>query len=308
MSLNKFAKEEENKDKMVLMYLYNDTNLVNKDVRGRQQYYDMSDYNFEHRYEGEKNYSQHQETYPNYMYQNFGSWGQYALTKSFPKPKMFSYNIRTRMKNDDSCQIGVSYKALEEMIHDDLVLHVAILEDGVPNSFESSSLGEKIDTCDNILRKMLPNSDGTFLGAVSLDDSGDAVLSFDRADINLVNMEKSRLVVFIQSRNGKIIYETKRFNNHPFQELGEWADTPNLVAKPMCIKQDLTVRKTAVHLKTPLMSSARFELVNSKGQVLYTSSFSSGVTIIPLPAMSKGVYVARLSDIYTSYSKRFVLR
>lgn len=292
---------------MVLMFLYNDTNLVNVDVRGRQEYYGISNTGFEHRYEGEKNYTQSEEMYPYYMYQDFGSWGHYALTKSYPKPKMFAYDIRTRMKNDDTCQIGVSYKALQEITHDDLVLHVAILEDGVPNSFENSSLGKKIDTCDNILRKMLPSSEGSFLGAVPIDDSGDVVLSFDRAEINLVDLEKSRLVVFVQSRNGKIVYETKRFDNHPFQELGEWDDTQIMSNINPAFSKGITVKDRVAYFDKKITKGSTFSLINCRGQVLSQHFLSYGTSNIKLPYLPKGLYFFQLNNAEDTKECKYIV-
>lgn len=285
--------EEQDKDKIGLIYLYKNDTLSSVDASIRKSYYNL--YGFNHRYDGQNEIYEPYQMYLSYLYQKWpetSGWGKYYPENSYAKPKIVNFIINTKLRNDGSASVRIDYEILEEINDTDIVLHVALIEDGIPNTFESGALGEKMPVCNNILRKMAPDGNGTLLGAFEVGDTGSAQMSFDKNRGEVSNYDNTRLIVYFQSRDNFKIYETARLDQHPFQDHGTWEQTALHNKNDNIFKLGIkfSANNKTISLSRSMEGCASLKVFNMSGREICSLNLIGGHKKIKIPELTKGVY------------------
>ncbi len=290
--------EEQDKDKIALIYLFQNEELTSTDAEVRESYYNIS--GFEHRYDGQNEIYDPYQMYLSYLYQKWpetSSWGKYYPEDSYTKPKIVDFIINTKLQSDGGAGIRVDYKILEEIIDTDIVLHIALVEDGISNTFENGSLGEKIPICNNVLRKMAPDGNGTLLGSLEIGDTGSVFVTIDKIRGTVSNYDNTRLIVYFQSKDGFKIYETERLNQHPFQDYGTWGETNiDNITKDKVASVRVNVSDGLLKFSKAFDEQSIIKIFNITGRQVFTYSVNCGENSFTLPTLSKGLYTISINN------------
>lgn len=303
--------EEQDKDKIGLIYFYKNDTLNSVGASIRKNYYNLNSFN--HRYDGQNEIYDPYQIYLSYLYQKWpetSSWGKYYPEDSYAKPKIVDFIINTKLENDGSASIRVDYEILEEISDTDMVLHIALIEDGITNTFESGSLGEKLPVCNNILRKMSPDGNGTLLGSFDVGDTGSLLVSIDKSKGAVSNYDNTRLIVFFQSKGTFKIYETARLDQHPFQDYGTWGQTSvhNNAGKECLNNSSFTSNGKQIFFSDPISKTTYIKIYNLSGKCVMLKRIESGISNVSLSKLSKGLYTVALNLNGYEKSKRVLVK
>lgn len=183
-------------------------------------------------------------------------------------------------------------------VNDSLIAQVVVTEENVLKNSYAASPGANSETeYKYVMRKMLPDQHGTMLLNKGFGQKD--TLSVNWTIQNIKNTSQLRVVVFVQNKNTKEVYNARVFS--PLHIVGfqeEYANAPFLQIYPNPFNGELYF---TVNTDVAYMSLAITDLL---GKRVYTNSFEiQSAFKLDLSVLPKGVYTVHCSD-----GKRFLTK
>ncbi|MDP3558648.1 MAG: T9SS type A sorting domain-containing protein [Bacteroidota bacterium] len=187
-------------------------------------------------------------------------------------------------------------------LNDSLRAHIVVIEKNVLKSSYAASPGANSETnYEYVMRKMLPNQNGSFLFNRNLNGKDTLTLNWNLQKIK--NNSEIRIVAFVQNIITKEIYMAKLFSTTLLNNISELPENkfsfdvfPNPSSGLLTINP-LNLKNTANILVTNLL-----------GEIIYSDKITNNtLKEINLSNYSKGIYFITIKDNDNSISKKIIL-
>ncbi len=187
-------------------------------------------------------------------------------------------------------------------LNDTLRAHIVVIEKNVLKSSYAASPGANSETnYEYVMRKMLPNQNGSFL--INRGLNGKDTITLNWAMQKIKNNTQVRVVAFIQNVTTKEVYMAKLFSTNLSTGLSKTNNDQlgfNIFPNPT--SEDLTI--TTSNLK----NDASINIFDILGKSIFTESINNNAAIkINTKGFNKGIYSVLINDGINSYSKKLVV-
>jgi hypothetical protein len=184
---------------------------------------------------------------------------------------------------------------------DSLVAHIVVVEKNVLKSAYVASPGNNAETeYGYVMRKMLPNQNGTLLLHKAINESD--TVSFSAILSNIKNLNELRIVAFVQNVTTKEVYSAFLFNPQitNIKEERKLDNTFKIYPNPLA--------KTFTVSATDGETFKSINIVNLQGAVVYryTSSTESSFTSLDIE-ISAGMYFIEITNDAQRFVQRIVI-
>ena len=224
------------------------------------------------------------------------------------KDPRFEISIDTDFPSaaDDVLQMSIEILALDsdaDPIADDVVVQVAIVENQITDV--TGSNGETVFY--NVLKKMLPDAAGTSY-SINWVPGVERTLNFEWPVENIHNSNEIGIVVFVQNRESKEVYNT-RYHQAPPKNNRTVTGLPEDL-----LKGDISIypipTNDFIHLRfNQLNKSLSWELIDTKGVKLMSGDIDRNVSeqAIDVSKLADGAYFLTLNDGHSEPLTRKIL-
>ncbi|MDP1745653.1 MAG: T9SS type A sorting domain-containing protein [Bacteroidota bacterium] len=188
---------------------------------------------------------------------------------------------------------------------ENLVAHIVVIEKNVLKSAYLASPGSNSETSyEYVMRKMLPDADGTVLVNTANNGSDSTLINWTLHKIK--DIDELRVVVFVQNNTTKEVYQAQLFNPDKIASIKEVSFANSFSVFPNPAKDEITI-------SWGTNTNIRFiRLYNSLGQVVHSEVVNAGVPDIRLITdLPTGMYFieAERSDFrFKAYEKIVINR
>jgi thiol-disulfide isomerase/thioredoxin len=211
-------------------------------------------------------------------------------------------NVSTTI-NTNNLNTKIAFESLSASnVNDTLRAHIVVIEKNVLKSSYAASPGANSETnYEYVMRKMLPNQNGSFL--INRGLNGKDTITLNWAMQKIKNNAEVRVVAFVQNKNTKEVYMANLFSTNLSTGLSKTNNDQlwfNIFPNPT--SGDLTI--TTSNLK----NDASITILDILGKSIFTESINNNAALkINTKGFNKGLYSVLINDGINSYSKKLVV-
>lgn len=187
-------------------------------------------------------------------------------------------------------------------VNDSLRAHIVVIEKNVLKSSYAASPGANTESnYEYVMRKMLPNQNGSFLVNRNLNGKDTITLSWPMQKIK--NNAEVRVVAFVQNKNTKEVYMANLFSTNISTGI------PEMMPEGLSFKVYPNPANDFLYVSASnLMNDASITIVDILGKAILSETVSPNKTLLlNTSSFKKGIYFLILNDGMNSVSKKVVV-
>ncbi|MDP1799893.1 MAG: T9SS type A sorting domain-containing protein [Bacteroidota bacterium] len=211
-------------------------------------------------------------------------------------------NVSTTI-NTNNLSTKIAFESLSASnINDTLRAHVVVIEKNVLKSSYAASPGANSETnYEYVMRKMLPNQNGSFL--INRGLNGKDTITLNWAMQKIKNNVEVRIVAFVQNKNTKEVYMANMFSTN----LSTGVDEINAEQLSFHAYSD-PILKTITITSTKLKNTANIAIIDMSGKNVVSEKLTPGETIhLSTSSFNAGIYFIGLNDGVNFQSKKIII-
>lgn len=216
---------------------------------------------------------------------------QGVVNNETDRPTVFSINLNPSVNGTD-IEMEASVTSTIDFNNNNLRLHVVLIEDVINASDFNPAPTTNQQVFTYVMRKMLPNANGTTLASLTAGQTETINLNHNLDNLLTNDMENVSVVAFLQNHATREIYQSTAMNINS----ASVAELDNLQSE-IAMFPNPTSDLVTIASKSELTMDA-VEVVNGIGQVVYTESFGNGSAVqqhqFSMNSVDNGMYLVRI--------------
>jgi hypothetical protein len=226
---------------------------------------------------------------------------QGIVDAEYARPTIFGIDV-TGTYNNNQVTVDVDVTSFVDFNTPNTRLHVALMENELSRTDFSPLPTTSQQTFKYVMRKMLPNANGTTLATFTAGQTQSFELSHTLSNLLKGDMENVSVVVFVQNNATKEVYQAKAAKLS-----GNVGLTDNTLEHSMLVYPN-PASDFAIVTFTVETDQATIEVVNALGQTVFTQNLGSvnGEQFVQLSTstLSEGLYFVNLRTANGTATKR----
>jgi hypothetical protein len=226
---------------------------------------------------------------------------QGIVDAEYARPTIFGIDVTGTYYNNQ-VTVDVDVTSFVDFNTPNTRLHVALMENELSRTDFSPLPTTSQQTFKYVMRKMLPNANGTTLATFTAGQTQSFELSHTLSNLLKGNMENVSVVVFVQNNATKEVYQAKAAKLS-----GNVGLTDNTLEHSMLVYPN-PASDFAIVTFTAETDQATIEVVNALGQTVFTQNLGSvnGEQFVQLSTstLSEGLYFVNLRTANGTATKR----
>lgn len=220
------------------------------------------------------------------------------------RPTIFSIALNPTVNGND-VSLEASVTSTIDFNNNNLRLHVVLIEDVINASDFNPAPTTNQQVFTYVMRKMLPNANGTTLASLTAGQTETISLNHTLNNLIVGNMNNVSVVAFLQNHATREIYQSTamKINAANISEMeninAQIKMFPNPTSELVTITTDSELSMEAI------------EVVNSLGQVVYKENFGNGNAIaqhqFAMNHVDNGMYLVRIQTAKGVVVKRLTV-
>jgi len=229
---------------------------------------------------------------------------QGAVNNETNRPTVFSIDLNPTV-NGNEVSMEASVTSTIDFNNNNLRLHVVLIENVINASDYNPAPTTNQQVFTYVMRKMLPNANGTTLASLTAGQTETINLNHTLNNLIVGNMNNVSVVAFLQNHATREIYQSTAMsiNSANISEMeninAQIQMFPNPTSELVTIASDSDLTMEAI------------EVINNLGQVVYTESFGAESNIaqhqFSMNHVENGMYLVRIQTAYGAVVKRLAV-